>query len=207
MYTKILLFAIVISTSVGCSTAYKTGQTPDDVYYSPAKKVVEIQNSNNDQQNNTNNNDYVILMNTRDPRWRNFSLDYQYEYSPYYYSCNYTNHGYYYNPFYNPWPIYSKVITPVNHTPRMVNLSAYTGISSSNGSNPKTGNGINWISPSSRYNNTNRSNSSNSGRQVFTSGSGNNNRTYSPESGRSANNNSTPRSNSGTVTRPGRGGN
>lgn len=41
MTTKILLVALSVAAFSSCSTAYKTGQTPDDVYYSPVKPVAE----------------------------------------------------------------------------------------------------------------------------------------------------------------------
>ncbi len=37
MNSKLLLISISIITLASCSTAYKTGQTPDDVYYSPVR--------------------------------------------------------------------------------------------------------------------------------------------------------------------------
>ena len=36
-YTKVVLFVAGLAALTSCSTAYKMGQTPDDVYYSPAK--------------------------------------------------------------------------------------------------------------------------------------------------------------------------
>ena len=37
MNTKLLLIAISVAAFSGCTTLYKAGQTPDDVYYSPAR--------------------------------------------------------------------------------------------------------------------------------------------------------------------------
>ena len=39
MKAKIILSVIAASTILSCSVAYKTGQTPDDVYYSPKKDI------------------------------------------------------------------------------------------------------------------------------------------------------------------------
>ncbi|MEJ7767822.1 MAG: hypothetical protein WKF89_08420 [Chitinophagaceae bacterium] len=36
--TKFLLLALGVIALTSCSTAYKMGQTPDDVYFSPAKE-------------------------------------------------------------------------------------------------------------------------------------------------------------------------
>jgi hypothetical protein len=41
MNIKILLFVFGTSLIGACSSAYKTGQTPDDVYYSPARQTEE----------------------------------------------------------------------------------------------------------------------------------------------------------------------
>ena len=37
MKSKILLLALIVAVLSSCTTAYKTGQTPDDVYYSPTR--------------------------------------------------------------------------------------------------------------------------------------------------------------------------
>ena len=37
MKPQILLLAITAAAISSCTTAYKTGQTPDDVYYSPVR--------------------------------------------------------------------------------------------------------------------------------------------------------------------------
>src|SRR5687767_11027800 len=37
MNLKFLLFLFTITGIVSCSTAYRSGQTPDDVYYSPVR--------------------------------------------------------------------------------------------------------------------------------------------------------------------------
>ena len=37
MNRQILLLAITAAALSSCTTAYKTGQTPDDVYFSPAR--------------------------------------------------------------------------------------------------------------------------------------------------------------------------
>ena len=37
MKTSILLLALIVVALSSCTTAYKTGQTPDDVYYSPVR--------------------------------------------------------------------------------------------------------------------------------------------------------------------------
>lgn len=214
MQTKILLLALSVAAFSSCSTAYKSGQTPDDVYYSPVKVYDNEQDNKRDDQRYESSRDYEITMGIRDYRWRNFRDDYSYDNSPYNYTCSHYNYGYYYNPFYYPWAIYTGKTTnakPVNSTPRMVNLNAY------NGYNPKVAsgktNGTNtWANPSTRYNNSNTNDRS---RQFFfpntNSSSSNNTRTYTPSSssssGGSSGSSSSGSSSSGSsVSRPGRGG-
>lgn len=40
--TKILFLALIVAALTSCSTAYKMGQTPDDVYYSPGKPQNQV---------------------------------------------------------------------------------------------------------------------------------------------------------------------
>ncbi|MEY4628736.1 MAG: hypothetical protein RLZZ595_1062, partial [Bacteroidota bacterium] len=35
---RIILVLSLATTMVGCSTAYRSGQTPDDVYFSPVRE-------------------------------------------------------------------------------------------------------------------------------------------------------------------------
>ena len=216
MYIKILLIALSAAAFSSCTTAYKSGQTPDDVYYSPVSVVNETQNNDRDETKKDNNDDMSVRMRTRDRRWRDLDDDYRYDNSPYHYcTCNCTNYGYYYNPYYYPWPVYTKNIVPVNNTPRKVNLNDYTGLSNTGTINPKGGSGINWVKPAAQYNNSNRSGLGKLLRQIIapnnsnSSSSGNNNtRTYSPSSGNSGSsgNSNSGSSSSGKVSRPNRGG-
>ena len=41
MNMKNIIFIVSAAIFSSCSTAYKTGQTPDDVYYSPARVIEE----------------------------------------------------------------------------------------------------------------------------------------------------------------------
>ena len=124
MKTKLLLLAVSVAAFSSCSTMYKTGQTPDDVYYSPARTYVEGQqemreDTRQDQANNYSSEDRTIRMGINDSRYRHFNNDYGY--SPYsfydrhsyfgnnynsdnYYGAgfnNFSNNGYYYNPGFN----------------------------------------------------------------------------------------------------------
>lgn len=208
MQAKILLIALSVAAFSSCTTAYKNGQTPDDVYFSPVKVTDDNQqNDNRDEAKNESPEDKQIRMGIRDPRWRDLDdNNYDYRNSPYHYcTCNCSNTGYYYNPSYHPWPIYLTKVAPVNTTPRMVNLNTYSGYNSNVTIDPKAGSGINWVKPSGQYNNSNN----NTHRQTYTpsssSSSSNNTRTYTPSSS-SSSSSSNSSSNSGSVSRPKRGG-
>ena len=200
-----LLLILTVAALSSCSTAYKSGQTPDDVYYSPVKTIEEKQNNDRNEVKTEPAKDYDITMSIRDRRWRDFDNDYDYNNSPYYYcNCKCNNYGYYYNPSYHPWPVYIARIIPVNTTPRMVNLNAYRGYHNNAAGGTKTGNGITWVTPTASYNNSNEKNT----RKTITpttNSSSNNTRTYTPSTSNFSNNSSGSNS-SGTVTRPKRGG-
>jgi len=219
MQSKILLFALSVAAISSCSTAYKTGQTPDDVYYSPVKVVEERKETKREEQRyEKTNNDYEISMSIRDRRWRDFRDDYQYDNSPYNYCyCNCKNTGYYYNPYYYPWAIYTITPTykvPVNSTPRMVNLNTYNGYNTRVAVG-KTNGTLILSNSSSQYNNSNRSSSrlGNLLRQTIeptpsSSSSSNSTRTYSPSSSSSSSSSSGSSSSgsSSSGSRPARGG-
>lgn len=219
MQSKILLFALSVAAFSSCSTAYKTGQTPDDVYYSPVKVVEERKETKREEDRyQKTNNDYEITMSIRDRRWRDFRDDYQYDNSPYNYCyCNCKNTGYYYNPYYYPWAIYTispTYKTPLNTIPRMVNLNTYNGYNSRVAAG-KTNGTLNMSTSSSQYNNSNRSGSrlGNILRQTIeptpsTPSSSNSTRTYSPSSSGSSSSSSGSSSSgsSSSGSRPARGG-
>jgi hypothetical protein len=233
MIAKILLIAISAAALSSCSTAYKSGQTPDDVYYSPVRVVEERRDNSRDEvrQQPTTADDARIRMQIRDRRWRDLNYDYDYDYSynrsPYYYSYqSYNNYGYYYNPYYCSRPLYYPKVTnaaPINSTPRMVNLNTYKNYSTAISNNPKSGTGTNWVQPTRQYNNSNSSGSrvGNIIREVFTpnqsssnsntNSSNNNTRTYTPtsttpSSSSGSGSSSGGSSSGGSVSRPGRGG-
>ena len=211
MKTTILLLSLSAAAFSSCTTAYKSGQTPDDVYFSPVRATEEKQNNDRDNRDEVRREparDYEISMGIRDYRWRDFNDDYNYDNSPYNYTCTKYNYGYYYNPRYYPWAIYTGKATyskPVNSTPRMVNLNAYKGYNS-NVATGKTGTN-NWNS-SYKYNNNNNSESRQ--RRIIepssNSSSSNNTRTYTPSSSNNSGGSSSGNSGSGSVSRPKRGG-
>jgi hypothetical protein len=213
MQSKILLFALSVAAFSSCSTAYKTGQTPDDVYYSPAKVVEERRETKREEDRYEKvNNDYEITMGIRYRRWRDFRNEYEYDNSPYNYCvCNCNSSGYYYNPYYYPWAIYTTKVTyskPVNTTPRMVNLNTYNGYNSKVAVSKTNGTLFN-TNGSAQYNNSNRSGSrlGNLLRQTIeptpNTPSSNNSRSYTPAPSSGS---SSSGSSSGSVSRPSRGG-
>ena len=128
MKSRILLLALAIVGLDSCSTMYKSGQTPDDVYYSPAPQFRS--SSADDYADNNNNgddqNDYVNVQTDQDRSAYNSednylrmkvrnrsmwsSLDdysmYDAMYSPYYGSSFGMGFGNSYS-MYNPYSFYS----------------------------------------------------------------------------------------------------
>ncbi len=125
MKTKLLLLLGLIVILGSCSSAYRTGQTPDDVYYSPApaQDVYVTSNSQDEKDSYAYNNsgynseDMQIRRGIRDPRYRsNVNIDFGYGYqdygyyNPYAYNIygSYNHYGYGYNSlYYNPYNSYS----------------------------------------------------------------------------------------------------
>ncbi len=205
MNTKLLLLALSVAAFSSCTTLYKSGQTPDDVYFSPARPAGGYIESNRDEDRyvaNAYNSEYrTVRLGIYDPRFRYLNYGYSsdfylndYSYSPYIYGFNY---GYYYNPFYYPYPVYG--YTPVytggggklslvrNTTPRMSNLASYTPVynNSSRGVSAR-GTGL---SPARTYNNNNSSRVGNVMRQIFTPTNGSNNNSNSSNNNNTSNNN------------------
>jgi hypothetical protein len=137
-----LLSAVVLFAS--CTTAYKSGQTPDDVYYSPARPQAEYVAVEKNDDRRYRNDDYYSTEDERYLRYkvRNRSrwsyLDdyysdpyaYRYDryrsYSPYY--SNYWDYRNYWNYYYNPYGNYviiNNPKAPVYSRPRTYNLNVY----------------------------------------------------------------------------------
>ncbi|PWU02119.1 MAG: hypothetical protein C5B52_06015 [Bacteroidetes bacterium] len=86
---NLLLLAAVVGLG-SCTTMYKSGQTPDDVYYSPgSEKEGYVQSKNNTDNNqpfhgNEPSDDY-LRMKVQDPaRWSTLDYDAYGNYNPYY---------------------------------------------------------------------------------------------------------------------------
>lgn len=219
MNIKILLItAISTAALASCSSAYRSGQTPDDVYYSPVQNVEESQSSQKYRNQDVSAEERALRMSARDRRWRYWYDDYEYRYDPYRNVYTYVN---YYSPNYHFYPVfcgwshgYPIVINdPRSTVPRRTNLQSYNSHTQMTVGNPKT-NSTQTISSRGIYNNSNNS-SKNGGwvREILTnrsnsSGNSNNNRSYNPSSGssQSSSSGSSGRSSGGSpVSRPGRG--
>ena len=144
MKTKHILFLGLVVAFSSCSTAYKSGQTPDDVYYSPAPaQDTYVQTDNQDEResyaynNATSREDLQIRRGIRDSRYRDNNTivefgyggyaPYSYDpfgYNPYAYNSygynTYGSHGYGYglnSLYYNPYNLYnnSLYVSPYNN--------------------------------------------------------------------------------------------
>src|SRR6185369_11556507 len=95
MNSRILLLAISAAALSSCSSVYKSGQTPDDVYYSPAQqRPAYVNTETQDQSQYHGYNDYYLRFKSSNYyRWSTFD-DY------YWYDWRYNS--YVYDPFYSP---------------------------------------------------------------------------------------------------------
>lgn len=212
MKSKILLLALSVAAFSSCSTSYKTGQTPDDLYYSPVQARDEYVQTDKDDDRQYRNNedayyeDQYLRMKVRD-RYRWSEID-----DPYYYSRrnNYTTYNCccfgnpwtpsvywnnYYNPYYKGNVIFNTRTIATYNKPRTFNLNTYNNnaLTNSNYNNSKyisSGSNNNTYS-SPRNKNSSKSNSGNVLRDVFKGSSNNNN-----SSGNSSNNNNSSGSSS-----------
>jgi len=143
MNTRLLFLALSIAGLSSCSTAYRTGQTPDDVYYSPERQkpaYVATNNSDDDRRYNDNYSGsnyyesredmYLRMMVRNRSRWSAFDNYYAmdsyysphmyytnpwaYNYNPWSYSA--FNNYYSWNSFYNPYCSNIVIVNPVKNS-------------------------------------------------------------------------------------------
>ena len=87
-----------------CSTAYRSSQTPDDVYYSPAKKIIpagqydQYQDDQYQSYTSSSDDEYLRMKAADHYRWSNLD-DFDYWYDSRYYYNNYYS-------FYNPLEVF-----------------------------------------------------------------------------------------------------
>ena len=153
MRSAILLLVLSAAILGSCTSAYKTGQTPDDVYFSPErpqdKYVAAREDDNRYQGNDYYYDDQYLRMKVHNrTMWSDLDDPYFYNprYSYSYYNnwsnpwSPYTYWNYYYNPYCSPVIYTPKTGIASNH-PRVFNLNTYNNaqLSSNNYTNPKGG--------------------------------------------------------------------
>src|SRR5262245_3964968 len=123
MNARFLLLLLSAAAVSSCSTVYKSGQTPDDVYYSPGKERAAYVNteekndskySYDDQYANTNLNDrYIRMKRYNRDRWSAFDDDYLY-WNDYRWNSQpyYNNYGAYSKFGWSSWLTYSPWMNP-----------------------------------------------------------------------------------------------
>ena len=227
MKSKILLLALIVAVLSSCTTAYKTGQTPDDVYYSPTRPQDEyVRTQKEDDRQYRNNEDvytddsYLRMKVRNRYRWSDFDDPYynSNRYNSLYYNCScfgnpWTPSSYwnnYYNPYSHSYIIVNPKTTVAFSGPRTFNLASYNNNAITNGkySNSKinsSGNNNTYTAP--RNSNSNKNNNSgNILREIFggnsnNNSSGSNTNTKSSSSG-SSSNSSSGSSSSGSSSSP-----
>lgn len=100
-YRFLLLVSIVAGLS-SCTTMYKSGQTPDDVYFSPAPSGesyarVDQQRDGRYEDDYYDSDRYLRMKASRRNRWSSFDDDFFYWNNPTW------NNSVYFNSFSNPW--------------------------------------------------------------------------------------------------------
>ncbi len=198
MNSRFLLLLIAVAAFTSCSTAYKSGQTPDDVYYSPGRETaeyVEVRQERSGRYSGyeyDNSNDRWLRMRVRNPyRWNSFD-DYDWNAyngwsntwnNPYSYNSNWNSYwnGYWtWNSYYNPYCWNTVVVNPKTNPlaynkVRNFSLGGYTNTNYNNSNvvRSKTSQRV----PGSGYGSYNNSNSNlgSSVRRVFNSGGGKDN--------------------------------
>ena len=203
MKSQIFLLALIVAALSSCTSAYKTGQTPDDVYFSPARPQdeyvrVEKQDDRRYQSRDEYYDDRFLRMRVQN-RYRWSALDDYYFNNPYAY-----NYYGYSNNWNNPWSDYwtwnnyynpychqgggviiknPTAYTPPPGKPIAFNPSSYVGNNSYQAAGIKgVSSGYynttrNYNNGGTRYNNSN----SNSGSSRSYSNQSNNN-SYTPSS-------------------------
>ena len=75
MNSKLLLILLIIAGFSSCTTAYKTGQTPDDVYFSPGRPLYDNVQTRKDKETtvyNSSSGYYNTRLQINTRRWRRY---------------------------------------------------------------------------------------------------------------------------------------
>lgn len=193
----VLPFLIFTTTLFSCASVYKTGQTPDDVYFSPARPqadYVRVDEQNNDQrrreQTIDESEERYSRMRLRNRRQWSQVDDYYvdpraYYYNPYFvnpYAMQHWGWGadrMYWNNWHNPYGNRVIVVSPNNrNNGRIRNYNPYT--------TPQTNNSYKYQAPS----NNQRSNTGSRLRGLFNDGGNNSSSSPSYKGGSGGSNNS-----------------
>lgn len=111
MKQALLFFVLGLGLFSSCTTAFKSGQTPDDVYYSPGSDLPTVREEKKIQEEKAQYQDYVSSLDdrylrmkvARRNRWSTLDdFDYWYDSR---YDFNSYNYSYYssLNPYWNPY--------------------------------------------------------------------------------------------------------
>ena len=181
MRSSILLLVLSAAVISSCSSAYKTGQTPDDVYFSPERQhdeYVRVKNNNDDRKYQGNDDYYddrYLRMKVRNrAMWSDlddwYFYDRRYSYSSYNNWNNPWSPNTYWNYYYNPYcghTIYTgyAAASVNNNHPRIFNLSTYNNNQLTNNNYTNSKNNNNYHNQPIRVFNSNSSNN-NSGNNV-----------------------------------------
>ena len=189
MKSSILLLALTAAAFSSCTTAYKTGQTPDDVYYSPARPQEEYVRVDKKQDQYKRGSDYYtddyyedrFLRMRMTNRYGWSALDDYYFYNAYAYNAygrydnwyspwnSYWTWNNYYNPYCGGIPYYPGTViikNPRVYTPpsraTVFNPNSYiNNVNAKRAVGSRLSNSYN-NSNNTRYNNNNTSNRSSS---------------------------------------------
>ena len=204
MKRKILPILFIAAFFTSCTTAYKTGQTPDDVYFSPARYDYDHDSSRVERRkdNTVYNDRYKTVNDTyedREIRRRIYNRRYGRYDDRYIYPYGYNN----YSPVYGDNKSGNQ---PTSSQPRKTNLGVYTNpsVNTSTTTNGKVsvqnngsgvGNFIRKVFSGSGNNSDSYNNSSNSNTYSNNPSSSNNNSNNSNNSNSSSNKNNNNSSN------------
>lgn len=198
MKTKILpgIFIVILFSS--CSSLYRSGQTPDDVYYSPAREITYREETTRKEEERViresdvaSIDDQYLRMKIRNRRWSSLD-DFDYWNDSRYYhghncNCNGTlNYVYLDGRYYpvrtwnNPYNVYSSINNPY-YPVVYYKDPRYNGGGSVKVTPPKVNTGRPLLSgyKNDNYNNTNSTTSNRNGSYKITFPQNNSNRNYS----------------------------
>jgi hypothetical protein len=155
---KSFLPLVALLVFASCTTAYKSGQTPDDVYYSPERPKSEyVQSEKRESRNYRGTNGYYSYEEDRyeedryyrmkirnRSRWSYLDDYYRDPYAYRYYNNSYYGNGYwnshsYWNYYFNPYATNMVAVNPrsqVYNKPRTYNLHVFDD-PKNNSYNPK----------------------------------------------------------------------